>query len=66
MSSRERIVAFVGAFHADHGYYPTIREIGKGVGLAPSSVHGHLLDLVDEGRIVRLQVTTDRFVWAIP
>lgn len=64
---KAKIVRFVGEFFDRHGYYPTVREIAKGVGLsAPSTAHVHLLDLVEEGRLRRLQVTTDRFVWALP
>jgi repressor LexA len=38
----------------DHGYPPTVREIGSAVGLcSPASVHGHLAALEAEGYIRR-------------
>lgn len=52
---RGRIVSFVGAFYAEHGYPPTLREIGRGVGLSSSStVQRHCRELVRSGHLVRL------------
>ena len=49
---REPIVEFIAQFHAEHGFAPTFREVGKGVGLTSSStIHHHLKALADEGRI---------------
>lgn len=49
----DRIIEFIDWFHRDHGYPPTIREIGKGVGLSStSSVSERLARLASEGRLV--------------
>ncbi len=44
------ILAFIEGHVVRHGYPPTVREIGAGVGLAsPSTVHRHLEKLEDGG-----------------
>lgn len=49
---RELIVAFVGKFFTEHGYAPTMREVGRGVGLtSPSSTRHHLLHLRSAGEL---------------
>ena len=50
--SRERILAFVVAFSAAHGYSPTVREIAEAVGLGSTTVHQHLLVMIREGRMI--------------
>jgi repressor LexA len=48
------ILAFIEEHLAAHGYPPTVREIGKGVGLAsPSTVHRHLEKLEEGGHLRR-------------
>ncbi len=48
------ILTFIEGHVARHGYPPTIREIGAGVGLAsPSTVHRHLEKLEDGGHLRR-------------
>ncbi len=48
------ILAFIRRHTAERGYPPTVREIGKAVGLAsPSTVHAHLAKLADSGHIRR-------------
>ncbi|MDO5540585.1 MAG: hypothetical protein Q4F83_11035 [Eubacteriales bacterium] len=40
---REQILQYIIAYISQHGYPPTLREIGKGVGLkSTSSVQSHL------------------------
>jgi repressor LexA len=34
---RRRILYFIGAYTSEHGYSPTVREIGRAVGLSSSS-----------------------------
>lgn len=47
-----RILDFIEEYQAEHGWAPTVREIGAGVGLAsPSSVHTHLLNLRQRGKL---------------
>lgn len=49
---RERMCQFISEYISDMGYPPTIREIGKAVGLkSSSSVYNHLTQLEIEGHI---------------
>lgn len=48
------ILAFIEDHVERHGYPPTVREIGQGVGLAsPSTVHRHLEKLEEGGHLRR-------------
>jgi repressor LexA len=49
---RQKMFDFIVSYIEQHGYPPTIREIGEGVNLkSTSSVHAHLLKMADEGMI---------------
>lgn len=49
---RQRILEFVRKYISERGYSPTVREIGKAVGLSSTAtVHKHLTILSQEGRI---------------
>lgn len=51
--TRQRVLDYIASYQDEHGWAPTIREIGDAVGLAsPSSVHGHLQVLRDRGELV--------------
>ncbi len=51
---QQSIYEFICAYTKDHGYPPSVREIGAAVGLAsPSTVHMHLKSLEDKGYIHR-------------
>ena len=51
---RRRILDFIDEHIAEHGYPPTVREIGQRVGLSSSSsVHFHLKALEDAGYLER-------------
>ncbi|HYX86244.1 MAG TPA: transcriptional repressor LexA [Gaiellales bacterium] len=51
---QQEILEFVNAHVEDHGYPPTVREIGQAVGLtSPSTVHAHLARLESAGLIRR-------------
>ena len=51
-SKKEEILHFLSRFMEENGYAPTIREIGKAVGLSSTAtVHYHLEALQREGRI---------------
>jgi repressor LexA len=51
---QQEIWQFLVAYVDDHGYPPTVREIGEEVGLAsPSTVHAHLANLERVGLIRR-------------
>jgi len=51
---RQEILEFIGQRVREHGYPPSVREIGEAVGLTSSStVHAHLAVLQREGYLVR-------------
>lgn len=51
---QQSIYDFICAYTKDHGYPPSVREIGSAVGLAsPSTVHMHLKSLEEKGYIHR-------------
>ena len=51
---QQEIVDFIKRYSAGHGYPPTVRDIGKAVGLASSStVHAHLANLEKVGLLRR-------------
>jgi len=55
LSERQlEILRFIKSHCSNHGYPPTVREIGLAVGLAsPSTVHAHLAKLEEAGEIRR-------------
>lgn len=51
---QQEIFDFIGKYSAKYGYPPTVRDIGKAVGLASSStVHAHLANLKKIGLLRR-------------
>jgi repressor LexA len=51
---QQEILDFIRRYGAEHGYPPTVRDIGKAVGLASSStVHQHLANLEQLGLLRR-------------
>src|SRR5258705_9341796 len=51
---QQEIFDFIKRYSADFGYPPTVRDIGKAVGLASSStVHAHLANLEKVGLLRR-------------
>lgn len=53
-AKQQQIYDYILAFHADHGYPPSVREIGEAMGLSsPSTVHFHLKGLEEAGMIVK-------------
>ena len=55
LSERQNeILSFIKSHCSEHGYPPTVREIGGAVGLtSPSTVHAHLAKLEEAGHIRR-------------
>lgn len=50
---KDRIMSFITSFLQEKGYCPSIREIGKGVGMkSPSLVYACMQELAGEGRII--------------
>jgi repressor LexA len=51
---QQEIFDFIKSYGAEHGYPPTVRDIGKAIGLASSStVHAHLANLEKVGLLRR-------------
>lgn len=50
---RRRICEFIVSFTAEHGYPPTMIEIGEAVGISVRSVTRHVHRLLDEGRVTQ-------------
>lgn len=51
---QQSILEYLHAYHDEHGYPPSVREIGEAVGLSsPSSVHGQLATLERKGYLRR-------------
>ena len=52
---QQEIFDFIKRYSSDHGYPPTVREIGKRFGIGnPNGVVCHLKALVRKGRIKRV------------
>lgn len=64
---QQRIYDFIQDFAAQHGYPPSVREIGAAVGLkSPSTVHFHLKGLEEAGMIVKAEGKTRAITLASP
>lgn len=49
-AKQQRVLNFINEYSLDHGYPPSVREIGNELGLkSPSSVHAHLKKLQEAG-----------------
>ncbi|MBO5727211.1 MAG: transcriptional repressor LexA [Oscillospiraceae bacterium] len=58
-AKQQQIYDYIRAFAAQHGYPPSVREIGEAVGLkSPSTVHFHLKGLEDAGVIIKAEGKT--------
>ena len=56
---QQQIYDFILAFTSEHGYPPSVREIGAAVGLkSPSTVHFHMKGLEEAGVIVKAEGKT--------
>ncbi len=56
---QNNVLDFIKKYSAEHGYPPSIREIGKGLGLSsPATVHTHVRKLVNAGY---LKVQNNKF-----
>lgn len=52
METRKKIYDFIVSYMQEHGYSPTVREIGDGVGLkSTNTVWNHLRKMFDSGMI---------------
>ena len=58
-AKQQQIYDYIVSFSAEHGYPPSVREIGAAVGLkSPSTVHFHLKGLEEAGAIVKAEGKT--------
>jgi len=58
-AKQQQIYDYILAFSAQHGYPPSVREIGAAVGLkSPSTVHFHMKGLEEAGVIVKAEGKT--------
>jgi repressor LexA len=58
-AKQQQIYDYILAFTAQHGYPPSVREIGAAVGLkSPSTVHFHIKGLEEAGVLVKAEGKT--------
>ncbi len=58
-AKQQQIYDYIAAFSSEHGYPPSVREIGAAVGLkSPSTVHFHLKGLEEAGVITKAEGKT--------
>ena len=58
-AKQQQIYDYILSFTTDHGYPPSVREIGAAVGLkSPSTVHFHMKGLEEAGVIVKAEGKT--------
>ena len=58
----EEVLRFIKSYMIENGTVPTIREIGKGMGLySTSSVYTHLQKLIKEGEIIPISDRSYRY-----
>ena len=49
-----KILAFIDAYIKEHGYSPTMREIGEAVGISSTSHVSYWIDrLVEQGKVTK-------------
>lgn len=59
---QEETLNYIKEFIATHGYPPTVREIGKGLGVSsPATIHVHLHNLADKG-FIKKEETKNRAI----
>ena len=58
-AKQQKIYDYIQTFSAEHGYPPSVREIGAAVGLkSPSTVHFHLKGLEEAGVFIKAEGKT--------
>ena len=56
---QQQVYDFILSFTSEHGYPPSVREIGAAVGLkSPSTVHFHMKGLEEAGAIINAEGKT--------
>ncbi len=59
---QQEILDFIKHFCVQHGFPPTIREIGEGLGISsPATIHAHLENLEEKG-VIRRKDTKNRAI----
>lgn len=56
VGNREEVYRYIVKYIKEHGYAPSAREIGDGVGMARESARRHVIWLIEDGY---LQTDTD-------
>lgn len=59
---REQVYAFVCRFIEQHGYSPTLDEIGAGFGFSAAAASRHVRSLLADGRLRRRKGERDRYI----
>ena len=64
---QSEILAFIGEYTDDHGYAPTLQEIGGRFGLSSvATVHKHVAQLVAKGYLKRERRNASRDLEVVP
>ena len=50
---KQTILAYIKAYQLSYGYPPTLKEIGKALGMSTSAVHYHQKGMIEAGTIER-------------
>lgn len=59
---RRQIAAFIQDYQLEHGFSPSMNEIGAAVGInSPNAVRGHLMKMAEEG-VISMQPRTARSI----
>lgn len=59
---RSRMVGFIRAFQRDHGYSPTVREVGSAVGLHSTGAIMHHLAQLEAGGVITHEPSKSRTI----
>ena len=59
---QQRILDFIGEYTGDHGYSPSIREIGQAVGISSTSVVDYNLRALQRAELIRRDADISRSV----
>lgn len=50
-ANRNKVYNYICEFIKIHGFAPTLKEVGSGIGISFAAVRKHLLALIEEGRL---------------
>ena len=58
---QQRIMAAIRALHAEHGFAPSLREIGEACGLKSTSSVQHQLNVLDASALRNAQLEPEKY-----